>query len=74
MDIEGKTPLEFAKDWYRPDDIHRSLNRNDDTFLVRMPPTDTLSMEFAEWLCHEYQLAMMKGIDIAERTMNGQRI
>jgi hypothetical protein len=70
--INGETPLEFARTWYRADDIHRAIYPRshggfDDSF--QKPPSDVTSMAFAEWLASQYQLAMCKGMDIAQRAI-----
>lgn len=59
------TPWQFATDWYDVDGIHAALqNRHDDRYGTI--PTDHASREFAEWLAHEYRLAMAKGIQIGQ--------
>lgn len=60
MKIDGKNPWEFAVDWYRVNDIKRSLAFSEHN----RPPEDTTSDEFAEWLTEQYRLAMQKGIDL----------
>jgi len=57
MLIEGKTPWEFACDWYSVEAVHRGC--------LQMPvPRDTESREFAEWLTHQYRLAMNRGLEL----------
>lgn len=67
--IEGKTPWEFACDWYRPDDIERSIRLArhsivDRTYEGSKVPVDVYSQEFAGWLALQYRLAMTKGIQL----------
>lgn len=62
--VEGKTPWEFACDWYTPDGIARSIHAK--IRLVEMPG-DVESKDFAEWLTEQYRLAMAKGIEIGQR-------
>lgn len=66
--LEGKTPWEFACGWYTPDEIERCIaNRHRTGFgepNSRAIPSDIESRAFAEWLCHQYRLAMNKGITI----------
>ena len=61
--MSGLNAMEFAGNWYQPDDIHRSINSppGESGCLI---PHDVHSREFAEWLCVQYRLAMAKGIDI----------
>jgi hypothetical protein len=60
--VDRGSPWEFAVDWYKVDQIHHTLNSND---RRRGPiPEDHKSREFAEWMAHEYALAMHKGIEI----------
>lgn len=69
--INGQTPMEFASDWYKAKEIHRAINDQlngfDDT--IRKIPRDVHSVEFAEWMANQYQLAMCKGMDIAHRAL-----
>lgn len=58
MLIEGKTPWEFACDWYKVEDIHYECSK-------REMPSDVRSREFAEWMTDQYRLAMNRGITIA---------
>lgn len=70
--LNGKTPWEFACAWYTPDAIRRHIDhqRKPITFSlggeVRVPD-DIYSTEFADWLAHQYRLAMQKGIEIGLR-------
>ncbi len=52
---------QFACDWYTPDQIERGIKGAD---ADRAPPADVQSRAFAEWLTHEYRLAMAKGIQV----------
>lgn len=63
-----KTPSEFARDWYKPYDIKRSIASGS----VPMP-VDVYSDAFAEWLCDQYRLAMVKGIQIGREQSNDNR-
>jgi len=70
MTNERKTPWEFACDWYQVEEIHRELNRRRDPLtenIGEQTPEDVTSREFAEWLTHQYRLAMRKGIEIGQR-------
>lgn len=55
---QQQEPLEIAEKWYTTDELHDSILK---TGAV---PKDTRSREFAEWLAHQYRLAMAKGIQI----------
>jgi hypothetical protein len=69
--LGGKTPWEFACNWYTPDEIAYSIARNKRGFADNPEvPTDIYSQEFADWLTHQYRLAMRKGIEIGQRTPN----
>ena len=65
-------PWDFACKWYGVDDIHNSITRSR---LLRsigdLPPVpeDVYSREFAEWLAHQYRLAMRTGVELATREM-----
>jgi hypothetical protein len=69
--LEGKTPWDFACDWYKPDEIHRSLNARHD-FEWQLPPDDTTGHKFAEWMAHQYRLAMRKGIELGFSAYEGK--
>ena len=61
------TPFEFAEKWYKPDAIHAAIKRlrlNGDSHHRDKIPSDTGSLEFAQWLSEQYQHAMRKGIEI----------
>lgn len=64
---------EFACNWYRPDEIERSIASDfatsDPLTVSRRVPTDVQSREFAVWLCEQYRLAMNKGIQIGRSKM-----
>jgi len=65
---------QFACDWYVADDIFRSISRHRDPLTGdknKQIPSDVTSREFAEWLTHEYRLAMNKGIEIGRRQARG---
>jgi hypothetical protein len=59
---------EFCCDWYRPDEIERSIAESfwRPSALGARPPENILSREFAEWLCDQYRLAMNKGIQVGK--------
>jgi hypothetical protein len=61
--IENMTPWEFACQWYQVDTTHRSI-------LRESIPVSVHSYKFAEWLTHQYRLAMNKGIELG---MEAQR-
>lgn len=71
--IEGKTPWEFCCEWYKPGEIAWSIARMRAGFggfaieANNKIPEDVYSPEFAEWLTHQYRLAMNKGIQIGRR-------
>lgn len=63
--LAGKTPWEFACNWYSPDEIAHSIARARKGFAMNAKiPTDVYSQEFADWLTEQYRLAMAKGIQI----------
>ncbi len=63
-------PYQFACEWYRPDDIHRSiLSTQNSLGLKQSPPSDVFSREFAEFLADQYRLAMTKGAELAISAM-----
>jgi len=71
--LDGKTPWEFACDWYSPAEIAWSIARQKAGFgrgaiETSKMPVDVYSQEFAEWLTDQYRLAMRKGIEIGLRT------
>ena len=56
-----RTPWEIAEAWYIAEQTHDCIVRH----TCRSPiPSDTQSKEFAEWLTHEYRLAMAKGVQL----------
>ena len=65
--MNGKTPWEFACEWYGEKEIARAISdqRWNDTM-----PRDTGSFEFAKWLTNQYRLAMTKGIQIGQQDAN----
>lgn len=65
-------PWEFACQWYGVDEIHSAITRPRPLRAVGdLPPVpeDVYSREFAEWLAHQYRLAMRKGVEMATREM-----
>ena len=65
-----KTPWQFACDWYQPEEIFYAINRRRDQLVKdtsNQIPSVVTSQEFAEWLTHQYRLAMRKGIEIGQR-------
>lgn len=59
-------PYQFACEWYRPEDIHRSILSTRNSLGVKQsPPSDVFSREFAEFLADQYRLAMTKGAELA---------
>lgn len=68
--IEGKSPWDFVCEWYDVESVHSHLNATDPhrttKYELEIPP-DVRSREFAEWLTHQYRLAMNKGIQIGHR-------
>ena len=61
-----QTPIEFANEWYRTDDIARCIA---DAGPCKIPH-DVHSREFAEWLTDQYRLAMAKGIQIGRYALD----
>lgn len=68
--IGNITNLEFAKQWYDPKEIHRCINNPPTDSFGHQIPKDTKSLEFAEWLAEQYQLAMIKGMEIMEHNLS----
>lgn len=62
-----ENPMEFARQWYDVDDIHRCItDKLNPAFGTAVGiPKLTLSREFAEWLAGEYRLAMCKGVQLS---------
>jgi hypothetical protein len=73
MNIAGKSQWDFCCEWYRVTEIEDSIARDTSVHIERRSlspiPTDIRSREFAEWLTHQYRLAMNKGIELAEREL-----
>ena len=71
--IDGKSPWEFCCDWYSVAEIASGLARGTSASLMLEPhekiPTNIRSAQFAEWLTHQYRLAMNKGMDLAHRAL-----
>ncbi len=76
MQIQGKPQWDFCCAWYGVNEIEDCIKRDTAVRLeqrsVSAIPTDVRSHEFAEWLAHQYRLAMNKGIELAEQEMRGQ--
>lgn len=66
---------QFACDWYKVDEIEHHIARVNSPSLMEAAdkaiPTDVRSREFAEWLAHQYRLAMCKGIQIGQSGPRG---
>ena len=60
-------PWKFVEDWYKEKEIFHNIQRqrNGETLLIQLP-TDVYSLEFAQWLTHQYRLAMAKGIELGK--------
>lgn len=65
-------PAEFARRWYKVDEIYYGLLTGGE--LVAPVPDDTRSIEFARWLAGEYQLAMVKGAQLAVDEVRAREI
>lgn len=61
-----KSSIQFASEWYRPDEIFQSINA---PYWECEIPHDIHSHEFAKWLCGQYRLAMAKGIQIGREQL-----
>jgi len=55
--IEGRSAWDFCCAWYSTNEIADAAKRG-------LIPTDVTSTEFAEWMAHQYRLAMHKGMRI----------
>jgi hypothetical protein len=68
--LEGKTPWQFACEWYTVNEIAHSIacSRKGLAGHNRVPP-DIYSVAFAEFLTEQYRLAMRKGIEIGQRSI-----
>lgn len=76
MNINGKSQWEFCCEWYSVNEISDFISRETSQHIERRAtpiPEDIRSREFAEWLAHQYRLAMNKGMEIAERTLTDVR-
>ncbi len=74
--IGNVTKLEFVKEWYRPKkSTVASIAPSPGGFASRESPIpkDTKSIEFATWLAEQYQLAMLKGMDLMERELDSRK-
>ncbi len=65
--------MQFACNWYKPECIYHAINNpRPGSFAERLQiPSDHHSMEFAQWLAEQYQLAMVKGAELAKEEMIG---
>lgn len=72
--LDGKTPWEFACEWYQPDEIARVIEARgrSSPFENARIPTDIYSREFAEWMTEQYRLAMTKGIQIGLQSITAE--
>lgn len=61
-----RTPWEIAESWYGVDDIERAIKQSGSGEFGAWQeiPRNVMSREFAEWLTHQYRLAMSKGIQL----------
>ena len=63
----------FVCEWYETEAIRRCIASDwrqvRDAGSLPKIPVDVQSQEFADWLCTQYRLAMMKGIDLAREAM-----
>ena len=62
-----KTPWQIATDWYKEEEIARSITcqRSQIDFGMDPIPENVDSSAFARWMTHQYRLAMAKGIELA---------
>ncbi len=68
-------PYQFACEWNKPEDIHRSiLSTQNSLGLKQSPPSDVFSREFAEFLADQYRLAMTKGAELAIAEMRDKHV
>lgn len=71
---------DMACDWYTPDCIHMSMQSIlrdaplEPSERRKLPPGDCGSREFAEWMCHQYRLAMNKGIELERQRVADKTI
>jgi len=68
-----RRPWEFACQWYGVDEIHQTINREENLKQIGSVPAipeDVTSREFAEWLADQYRLAMRKGAELATQEMS----
>ena len=70
----AKDPWQFACDWYNAEQIHKSLQMQRIEGHYNPVPNDVSGMRFAEWLTHQYRLAMHKGIEIGKRMEKGESV
>ena len=67
----------FACQWYKVDEIHRSIQASqqerDRLGHGTAVPADVQSVEFAIWLTDQYRLAMRKGAELAISEMMDER-
>jgi hypothetical protein len=62
----ARTPWDFAADWYKENEITHAIRRQQKHLIdpADKIPEDIYSPEFAQWLTHQYRLAVQKGIQI----------
>ena len=70
--IQGKSPWDFCCSWFSVGEIMDSIRRHSRGLRGApeerpMPNDDVRSHEFAVWLTEGYRLAMIKGIEMAQR-------
>ena len=69
LDPATTTPeWDFVCGWYRPHEVEQAIQESGGRGYGAWDkiPTDVFSREFAEWLTHQYRLAMNKGIQIGK--------
>lgn len=63
--MRQRTPWEIAVEWYKEEEITRTLlSIGADSLLLGSIPETVRSEEFAKWITHQYRLAMAKGIQL----------
>jgi len=65
--------MQFARDWYKTAGIYHAINnpRPESLAEPNKIPNDHKSIEFAQWLADQYQLAMAKGAELAKEELIG---
>lgn len=66
-------PLEFAKRWYKVDEIYYGISELFEC-NSKLVPLDVRSVEFAVWLTRQYQLAMVRGAQLAIEEMRTREV